>query len=87
MARGSDRDEHAWKETPALYTDSFEVSVIPDAQIVRIAFGEFAGRGIPAFIRTAVAMPVSDAKELIRVLGDLLRDVEETESIDAPDNG
>jgi hypothetical protein len=80
MARGSDEDRHAWKETPAIYADNFEISVIPDAQIARIAFGEFAGRGRPAFLRTAVAMPISDAKTLVKMLGDLIRDMEEEEA-------
>lgn len=77
MAKGSDEDRDAWKTVPATYADTFEVSVVPEAGIVRIAFGEYAGRNRPYFIRTAVAMPLEDAKALGRVIQRLIRETEE----------
>jgi hypothetical protein len=77
MARGVDEDQEAWKAVPATYADTFEVSVVPDAGIVRIAFGEYAGRNRPHFIRSAIAMPMEDAKALGRMLRRLIRETEE----------
>ena len=90
MARGADEDAYSWKrDVAAIYADSFEVSIIPDAQMTRMAFGEFAGRGKPTFIRVAVAMPIEDARELVRVLGNLIREADEKEAARerAADNG
>jgi hypothetical protein len=77
MAKGSEEDRDAWKTVPATYADTFEVSVVPEAGIVRIAFGEYAGRNRPYFIRTAVAMPIDDAKALGRMIQRLIHETEE----------
>lgn len=77
MAKAIDEDREAWKTVPATYADTFEVSVVPGAGIVRIAFGEYAGRNRPYFIRTAVAMPIEDAKALGRMIRRLIHETEE----------
>ena len=79
VRRDADENRYKWKEVPATYVDTFEVAVISDAKIARLAFGEFAGRG-NSFLRVAVAMPISDAKALVRILGDLIRDMDAEES-------
>ena len=77
-------DRYAWKkEAAATYVDAFEVAFIPRARVVRIAFGEYAGRKKDAFLRMAVAMPFDDAKALVEVLGEIIRDVEAEEAGDA----
>ncbi len=74
--RARDEQRYGWKREPAaLYADTFEVGVSKSSGIVRMAFGEYAG-SLPAFHRLAVAMPISDTKEFIRVLGELIQDAE-----------
>jgi hypothetical protein len=85
MARSADDDRYRWKEVPATYADTFEVSVVPDAQIARIAFGEYAGRDKGSFLRVAIAMPIADARELVRILGDLIRDMDQQRKATAAD--
>lgn len=76
--------KHRWKEVSAIYVDMFEASVIPDAQIARIAFGEYGGPDTP-FLRVAVAMPIEDARALVKILGDLIRDMDDEGAERAPD--
>jgi hypothetical protein len=57
-----------WMRVPATYVDYYQGSYIAGAGIVRLAFGEFAGEGQPAIMRSAIAMPISDVKILVRTL-------------------
>ena len=67
-----------WKRVPAIYTDVFDIAVIPDIKMVRMAFSEATAGIKPGYlVRTAIMMPMSDAMELVRVLGNLIRETEE----------
>jgi hypothetical protein len=69
-----------WKQMPAVYTDVFDVAVIPDIKMVRMAFSEHVAGVKPGYVvRTAIMMPVSDAKELVKILGKLIADSESKE--------
>jgi hypothetical protein len=59
-----------WLRIPATYVDYYQGSYIAGAGIVRLAFGEFAGENQPALMRTAIAMPISDVKILVRTLSE-----------------
>lgn len=84
--REIDEERHGWKrDVPAIYADTFEVSVSPSSQIARIVFGEYAGREAASFHRVAVAMPIEDAKAFIRTLGRLIREIEKENPQDTED--
>jgi hypothetical protein len=57
-----------WLRIPATFVDYYQGSYIAGAGIVRLAFGEFAGEGQAALMRTALAMPISGVKILVRTL-------------------
>jgi hypothetical protein len=57
-----------WLRIPATYVDYYQGSYIAGAGMVRLAFGEFTGENQPAIMRTAIAMPITDVKILVRTL-------------------
>ncbi len=59
-----------WLRVPATYVDYYQGSYIAGAGIVRLAFGEFTGENQPPLMRTAIAMPISDVKILVRTLSE-----------------
>jgi len=84
MARESDEDEdedgnYSWKRLPAIYTDYYEASYLPDIGMIRMAFGEYAGKGRPIFSRAAVIMPIADVKMLVETLTKWVKEAEKEE--------
>ncbi len=77
MARSRPEEElgFRWLETPAVYCDTYTADWFGD--VIRIAFGEYTDRDHYPFFRTAVAIPLSDAKRLIRTLTRLVKEAEE----------
>jgi hypothetical protein len=61
-------DDYDWLRLPAVYCDTYSSAVFRRAGVVRIAFGEYVGRNYMPFYRSCVAMPISDAKMLVRTL-------------------
>jgi hypothetical protein len=47
-----------WKRVPATYTDVFDLAVIPELKLVRMAFSEAMGRSHSPIVRTAIMMPM-----------------------------
>lgn len=74
-AEGS--EEYEWLRTPAIFCDTFVSSVFRRDRVVRIAFGEYTGRGYFPFYRTSVTMPIGDARALVRVLDRQLKEADE----------
>jgi hypothetical protein len=52
-----------WLETPGIFCDTFAVDTWP-SQVVRIVFGEYTAAGYQPFFRSAIVMPIDDAKQL-----------------------
>jgi len=60
-------------ELPALFANRFYV--LANERTTRIAFGEHVDRGAVHY-RTAITLPMEDAKQLVDVLNDVIRQVE-----------
>ena len=60
-------------ELPALFANRFYV--LANERTTRIAFGEHVDRG-DVHYRTAITLPMEDAKQLVDVLSDVIRQVE-----------
>ncbi len=67
---------YRWMLTPSLFCDHFSADGYQSSRTIRIAFGEWISKDVYPVYRTAVTMPLSDAKELMRVLGVLIKDIE-----------
>jgi hypothetical protein len=65
-----------WLMPPAIYADHFSLSGLRSARIVRLAFAEYVGKNKPPLYRVGIAMPLADAKELVRVLQDSITKIE-----------
>lgn len=71
--------ENSWLQVPAHYCDTFSTSIIRECKMVRIVFGDYVGREYRPFYRSAVVMPLSDIKSLIRHLSRLVAELEREE--------
>lgn len=63
-------DDPDWKRTPAVFVDYFDAAYLRDLDLVRIAFGEYAGKMRPMYVRAAIMIPIGDVKVLIKALGE-----------------
>jgi hypothetical protein len=48
-----------------------------------MVFGEYVDEDHLPFFRTAITMPIADAKQLVRVLSKALKEAEEAEEVEA----
>jgi hypothetical protein len=65
-----------WLQMPAVFCDTFVVSVWGPPGIVRLTFAEFTDNKMLPFFRTAVVLPIADAKALARELDEQIRAAE-----------
>jgi hypothetical protein len=65
----------ASRQMPAIYVNNFYVT--GSSTIIRIAFGESANEPPGTQYRTTVAMPLEDARELVRVVAEMIAELDE----------
>jgi hypothetical protein len=81
MAGNGDEDaglEEAYpasRQMPAIYVNNFYVTGSPI--IIRIAFGESASDPPGTQYRATVVMPLEDARELVRIVGEMIAELDE----------
>jgi hypothetical protein len=63
------------REMPAIYVNNFYVT--GSSHIMRIAFGESSDEPVGTKYRVSIAMPLEDAKELSRVVQEMVKRVEQ----------
>jgi hypothetical protein len=68
---------YVWLEEPAVFVDTYSAKIFHGDGILRLALGESLGREFYPLWRTGIAMPVSDARRLIKRLNFLLADYDE----------
>jgi hypothetical protein len=73
MAQPKDTDSQLARSVPAIYVDSFLVET--DETLTRITLGE-GTTDVRDRIRAAIIMPVSDAKELAKIIQELIEKTE-----------
>jgi hypothetical protein len=67
---------YRWLQPNPIYCDHYTASSSTDGSIIRVSFGEYIGREYYPIYRTAVAMPLSEAKRLVRTLTRLIGEAE-----------
>jgi hypothetical protein len=82
MAEDDERDPentigYRWLREPAVFCDTHYASYFKSANIVRITFGEYIGSSYSPYYRAGVALPLTEAKRLVRTLQRLVREAEE----------
>jgi len=75
----TEADSAVAKSRLAVYVNSFLIETIADGHIFRMTFGEGTA-GERDRIRSAIVMPTSDVKELVRILRTMLDAVEKEQS-------
>ncbi len=66
------------RESPAIFVNNFYVT--GSTQIIRIAFGESADEPIGTRYRVTVAVPLGDARESMRIVSEMISEIDEEES-------
>jgi len=69
------KDYPITREIPATYVNNFFVTGSP--VIIRIVFGESADEPVGTKYRVAVAMPLDDARELVRVVSEMIAEIDQ----------
>jgi hypothetical protein len=72
-------DEWYWLRETAVFCDAYTLQVWKESQIVRFAFGEYTDGETKPFYRVGIAMPLSDAKTLLRSLTRAIKNAEAEE--------
>jgi hypothetical protein len=70
------------REVPAIFVNNFYVT--GTGPIIRIAFAESAEDPPGNKYRVTVALPIEDAKELARVVGEMVTEIEAEEATKRP---
>ena len=85
MARSLPQDEprYRWLEPPGIYCDAYTANYFPSG-VIRITFGEYIDKDHYPYFRTAVVIPLSDAKRLVRTLNRLITRAEQPSEPDEP---
>lgn len=69
-----------WLQEPAIFCDAYAVDAW-QSNVVRIVFGEYTAPEFLPFFRTAVVMPVEDAKQLVVSLQKAIQEYERVAQI------
>jgi hypothetical protein len=72
-----------WLQLSGVFCDTFVLDVWKPVNTVRMVFGEYVDEDHLPFFRTAITMPIADAKQLVRVLSKALKEAEEAEEVEA----
>lgn len=71
-----DEASYRWLEAPGIFCDYYFADYYSDSKCIRITFGEWVAKGVQPFYRTAVVLPLSDAKALRKTLDRLIHQAE-----------
>ena len=87
MARSRPDEETGfdWLQLPGIFCDTYTADYFRSSNVVRITFGEYTDREHFPIYRTAVVMPVPDAKRLRATLNRLIREAEEPPKEEEPE--
>jgi hypothetical protein len=71
-----DDPEYRWLQDPPIYCDHYSAQLL-SSKVVRVSFGEYIGKNYFPIYRVAIAMPLSDIKDLHASLGRIIKTAEE----------
>lgn len=72
-----------WLALPGIFCDTYAASYFRSSNAIRITFGEYTNKDHQPYYRTAVVLPLSDAKRLRATLTRLIKEAEEPEEGEA----
>jgi hypothetical protein len=72
---------YGWLQQPAIFVDHYSAALWPQAGVVRISFGETLGGDVTPLYRLGIAMPVADARALLRTLTRIFKQEDERQKL------